>query len=204
MIMHTALRIALVLLCLPLSSSADSKPWVLQRHVNGIQIHQLPTSSGYPITRGTLLMQTAQEKLLNIMRDRSTCTHWVFACRFGTLIKSDTPLARLDYTVIDSPLWFADRDMYLYSTTQINDKTNTVTIRLSSQEHHDSGKAGRVRIKNIYGYWLIQKINTTQLNVTYQIHVNPQLPPSTLLNSYMAESAFHTLNNLRVLAEAAN
>jgi len=189
----------LLLLSLSNLSHATDTPWQLKRDHAGVQIHQLSTASGYPMTRGTLTIEASLDDLLRLMHNHSLCQRWVFACKHAAFIKHNSPTQRLDYIVIDSPLWFADRDMYIASDLQWSG--DTLSIRLSGQDNYDKGQTGKVRVRNIYGRWLFQPITAKQLKVTYQLHANPQLIPSSLLNQYVAESVFHTLINLRAMAQ---
>lgn len=190
----------LIALCISTPTSyANSTPWELQRDKDNLKIYQKPSGSGYAITRGLVTIETNMHKLLSFMRDRSTCSRWVYACKSGALIKLEDPNNRLDYTVIDSPLWFSDRDFYVQSQTSFDQPSNTITIKLSGREHH-ALIPQRVRIKDLYGYWqLKQKENN--VFVYYQIHGNPQLLPSPLLDAYMVESVYQTLKNLQTAAK---
>jgi hypothetical protein len=185
-----------LLFLLPTFCRANTETWELRQEKNGIRIDQQATKSGYAITRGIMEMKTSVEALLMLMRDRSTCRHWVFACKEGRLIEQYNPEQRLDYTVIDSPLWFADRDMYIHTSTQFDSKAKTVVIQLSGRENHDKGKVGRVRLKNLQGLWHLQQTAPDKVKVLYQIYSNPQLMASPLLDAYMVNSVFHTLKNM--------
>lgn len=188
-----------VLLCLLLLSHTVMAEWQLRRDTPDIRIYQKPTKSQYPLTRGETSVNTSLASLLSLMYDPNTCPHWVFACKHSQLVNQYTIRQRLDYTVIDSPLWYADRDMYIHSTASFDPHTRTFIIRLSGKEHHDNGQPGRVRIRNLYGLWHLQQTAPHKTVIRYQLHGNPQLPASSLLNLYMVESVFQTLSNLRAL-----
>ncbi len=180
---------------------ADADQWKLRQEKKGIRIYQQATESGYAITRGMMEMETSLDALMTLMGDRSTCPRWVFACREGRLTKQYSPEQRLDYTVIDSPLWFADRDMYIHSITRFDRESKTIVIQLSGRENYDQGQSGRVRLKNLQGLWRLQQISPNKVTVLYQIVSNPQLMTSSLLDAYMVNSVFHTLHNLSMVAQ---
>lgn len=190
----------LILLLYFTTGLAADQQWTLQREAAGIRIHQKPTATGYALTRGELMIKAPISAVVTVMDDRTTCPRWVYACKQGRLVRQYNKTQRLDYTVIDSPLWFADRDMYLHSTASFNQQTKTLTIRLSGREQHDQGQAGRVRIKAMHGLWQLQEKSPNVTRVMYQIHGNPQLPASTVLDAYMVESVFNTLQNLQKLS----
>lgn len=186
-----------LLLILPVN--ADTRTWKLKRDKTGIKIYQQATNSGYALTRGSIDIEASLDLLLSIMGDTNNCSRWVYACKYSQVVNQYNEQQRLDYKVIDAPLWFADRDMYIYSTASFDYKNKTFFIRLEGREKHDTGKKGRVRIKNLRGNWRLQQLQSSKTAVSYQIHANPQLPPSAILDAYMAESVFQTLNNLREL-----
>lgn len=190
----------LALLTLAPACYAGENQWVLKRDADDVRIYQQPTASGYPLTRGETVITVAPGVLIAAISDRKNCSRWVYACRQGELVKYYSETQRLDYTVIDSPLWYADRDVYIRSDASLNRQAKTVTIRLSGQENYDKEFPGRVRIRDVYGLWHLRRITPDTTGLTYQIHSNPQLPPSALLSAYIAESTFQTLKKLRQIA----
>lgn len=194
------LALFIILFSLSLLTNARTTTWTLYQDSAGIRIYQQATSSGYAITRGTMEMQTSLKTLLAIMKDRSTCQQWLFSCKEGYLVKQYNLQQRLDYTVIDSPLWFADRDMYTFSSSHIDHQNKTVIIKLSGRENHDKGQEKRVRLKNLQGLWNLQQYTPNKVRVLYQIYANPQLMPSPLLDAYVAHSVFQTLKNLETVS----
>ncbi len=182
-------------------TSVTPATWALEREDAGIRVYQHATASGYAMTRGMLTIPTSLDAPLAVLRDRNNCARWVFACKQGHLVTQYSVTERLDYTVIDSPLWFADRDMYIHSTVHYDAPTRTLLIRLSGRDDHDQGQAGRVRIRDFYGQWRLQPNAAGQVAVLYELHGNPQLPPSVFLDAYMVDSVFSTLNRLRAIAQ---
>jgi len=180
---------------------ASNKSWTAKKNQSDILIYQRPTKSGYPETRGTLKIYSSLENLLAVMSDRSNCNQWVFACRFGKIIKKISSEERIDYTVVDSPLWFADRDMYIHAKSEFIPATKMFYIQLSGRANHDKIHAGRVRVTELYGNWTIKEISKQELSVNYTIHTNPQLVPSHLFDLYMVESVYTTLAGLKRLTE---
>lgn len=190
----------LVLLSIVPNCYANENSWSLKRDAAGIRINQQATPSGYPLTRGEVVISVDPTVLIAAMADRKNCSRWVYACKQGWVVSQYNQTQRLDYTFIDSPLWFADRDMYIYSEASLNRPSKTITIRLSGRENHDKVVPGRVRIRNFYGLWHLRQTAENTSSVTYQVHGNPQLPASALLDGYMVESVFQTLDKLRQVA----
>ncbi len=141
-------------------------------------------------------MQTSLGAVLSLMRDSKACSRWLHSCKYNQTIRHDAPSKRLDYTVVDSPLWFADRDMYVYSTSEYDKVTKTLTIRNSGRENFDKGQPNRVRIKSIQVFWQLKQIAPDKISVLYQLSSSPQLANSSFLDAYVVESVFQTLRNL--------
>lgn len=196
--LHVTLILLLTLSPLCLANMDD---WELKRSTESIRVYQKPGPSGYAITRVDADLNSSMDSLLMLMRDRSTCPRWVHACREGQLTTQYSPERRLDYTVIDSPLWFADRDMYIYSTTKFEPKSRMLFIHLTGKENQDNGQVGKVRVRSLEGFWRFQQLERNKVRVTYQISSNPQLPASALLDAYMADSSFRTIENLSTISQ---
>lgn len=180
--------------------TANTGNWVLKREANNIKVYQKPSGSGYAFTRGTMSISSTAEDLITFMKDRTNCQKWVYACLTGNLVTEYDANNRLDYTVIDSPLWFSDRDFYIHSTTHYNPQSKLTTIKLLGKENYKESHKGKVRIRDLYGLWRLQAMDDNTLSVLYQLHGNPQLLPSVLLDAYMVESIHQTLNNLQKAA----
>lgn len=182
---------------------AAPQKWTLQRDLQRVQIYQQPSTSGHAITRGIMEMNSSIGAVLSLMRDSKACHRWLDACLLNQTIQSDSPSERLDYAVIDSPLFFSDRDMYVYSITEYDKATQTLTIKNSGRENYDEGQPNRVRIKSIQAFWQLKKISPTKISVLYQISSNPQIIRSTYLDHYVADSVFRTLINLDKVSKQA-
>lgn len=180
---------------------AGEVTWVLRRDQVGIAIYQQPGASGYAITQGETVIPASLDAVLTLMRAPSHCPLWVYACKESHIAKQYSLEQRLDYTVIDSPLWFADRDMYIHSTASFDQRSKTFTLKLEGRDKHNAGQSGRVRILELWGFWHLQALAADRTQLSYQIHGNPQLPASPLLDAYMVESVFQTLHNLHNLMQ---
>ena len=185
------------------SLHADSTSWTLKRESQGIRIYQQPASPGHAITRGMMEMDSSIDAVLSVMRDNKACPRWLYACRSNKTISSESGSGRLDYTVIDSPLLFADRDMYVYSTSEYDKANQTLTIRNSGRENYDKGQPNRVRIKSIQVFWQLKKISPNKISVLYQVSSNPQLMKSSFLDNHVVASVFQTLHNLEKVSQQA-
>lgn len=182
---------------------AKTHDWQLKKQVNGIKVQQQKTDSGYPITRGSMQIDASLDALITLVRDNSACSRWLFSCKQSRLIKQYNPRTRLDYAVIDSPFVFADRDLYTFTELTFDQATQTALVRISGREAHDKGQPGRVRIKNIQGFWSMKKLSANKTLLIYQIYNNPQLKASSFLNNHLVDSVFYTLRNLAAVSKEA-
>ena len=180
---------------------ANQNPWKLMKQANGIMIFQRPAALGYPITRGSMEIDSSPDALISLMRDNSACQRWLHLCKQSRIIKRYNAESRLDYTVIDSPFLFADRDLYTFTELTFNRASQTALIRISGREGHDKGQAGRVRIKSLQGFWRMKKLSPNRTSMLYQVYSNPQLMPSQFLNKHLVESVFYTLKNLATVSK---
>ena len=192
----------LICICLLIFTSyTQAAEWKSVRNESGVTVQQQPTSSGYAITRSSKEMQTTLPTLANILQTPKISKYLIHMCRDGWMVKQYDKANRLDYVVIDSPLLFEDRDLYVHSHASWHPPTKTVLIKMSGRENHDTGQQGRVRIKDFAGYWKFQQTAPNKVLVTYQVYNNPQIPGGALLDATLADSAFYTLLNLEKLSK---
>lgn len=190
--------VLLNIICSPLL--ADNN-WTLKRKSQGISIYQQPSSPGHDITRGMIEMDTSLDAILSLMRDSKACPLWLHSCKSNRTIRTDSPTERLDYTIIKSPLFFADRDMYVYTSSEFDKSTQTLTIRNVGRENYDKGQANLVRVKSIQAFWQLKQISPEKISVLYQVSSNPQLMKTPFLDSHAADSVFYTLRNLKRVSQ---
>lgn len=182
-----------------MGQAADSR-WQLKKAENGVTVTQQATDSGYPITRGSVDIASSADAIITLMRDHAVCYRWFYACKQSRLIQQYDGRTRLDYAVLKSPYLFADRDMYIYTDLSYDRATQTVLIRVSGRPAYDKGQAGKVRIKDLQGFWRMQKLPNNKTAVLYQIYNNPQITPSGYLNDHLVWSVFQTLKNLAAIS----
>ena len=114
-------------------AQANTTTWQLKKQENGISVSQQMTDSGYPITRGSLEVDSSADAIITVIRDNSICQRWLFSCRQSKLIQQITPTTRLDYAVIDSPFLYADRDLYTFTEFSYDRATQTAVIIMSGR-----------------------------------------------------------------------
>lgn len=184
-------------------AQADTQNWTLKRDLQGVRIFQQPSSPGHDITRGMTEMDTSMDAILSLMRDGKACKRWLNSCKSNRTVKVDSPTQRLDYTVLDAPFLFKDRDMYIYSVSTFDKATKTLTIRNSGREDYDKGQPNRVRVKSLQAFWQFKQIAPGKISALYQVSSNPQLMKSSFLDNHVIDSVFNTLKNLERISKQA-
>lgn len=198
--MKTYLSVAL--LCLANSVYAAEPAWQLKRDAQGMQIYQKPTDSGYAITRGEVEVNSSIDALVAVIDDRTNCSQWLHACIRGHVKQQEThKIERIDYTVIDAPLWLKDRDMYTQSRGRYNPQTQTFTIQFRGLDDYGQQDPERVRIQQLYGSWVFKRLAPQRTHISYEVHGNPQLPWSSLIDLFIVDSIAHSLSHLNRLAQ---
>ncbi len=182
---------------------ADGGNWVVKKDQDGIQVQQQQSGSPHETTKGVVEVEATLDALAALLQDISACPRWVHDCTEGRLVETISPAKRLTYTVIHLPFPLQDRDMYINSVIRYQRKAGTVTITLSGRENQDTGQKGRTRVLGLKGSWVFQQTSPGHVRVNYQIYANPQAPLNGPVNDHMAESVFHTLQNLRDVVKDA-
>ncbi|MGB0845289.1 MAG: hypothetical protein ACPGSM_01145 [Thiolinea sp.] len=200
--MHRPFAHYLISACLlVVTTCSQAAEWKVVMNKSGVNVQQQSTASGYAITRGSIEINTTLPVLATILQSPKISKDLIHMCRDGWMVKKYDKANRLDYLIIDAPLMFEDRDIYVHSHSSWNAATKTVLIRMSGREKHDAGQPGRVRIKDFQGYWRLQQTTPDKVMVTYQVYNDPQIPGGSFLSFAFADSAFQTLLNLEKLSK---
>lgn len=196
-----------VAVCLFLLSTspgyADSGNWVVKKDAAGIQVQQQKSGSPHETTKGEVEVEASLDALVAVLRDVSACPRWVFGCKEERVMASISPAERIAYTVIDSPFPLEDRDMYIDSVIRYQRKAKRVVITLTGKENYAAAQQGRTRVLDLQGSWVFQQTSPGHVRINYQIYANPQAPLDGPVNDHMADSVFHTLENLREVVRDA-
>lgn len=161
---------------------------VAQREVAGSRLKQ---------TRGELVMNTHTSALVAVLKDASACPQWIFDCKFAEEVKTLNARERISYSVVDAPLWFDDRDLYVHSYITMQRDTGVVDVKLSGKPDYAALVDERVRVLDLEASWRFEPLGNEQVRVIYSVFNNPQIKAAKAVNKSMVEAVASTLKGLK-------
>ena len=193
----------IVLLCLFSSAIfADNPDWKLVKNQDGVQVFHMK-KEGFKLKhhKATTTINTNVSSLLAVFRDTQACPSWVYNCISNQLIGKINDSELIFYTIIDSPLFFKNRDMYLRSHFTYHTNNQNIVILLKPHTAGVSPNKENVRITEISMIWTLVPITENETRITYEIYLDPVMPLKKIVNKFILDSVFHTLKNLSLIVK---
>lgn len=193
--------IAAVSLCLSIPAVQAAGGWQEKLNKSGIVLSQRAVpGKAYQQIQGQMVISGRIDPLVGILNNPGLCSQWLNNCLSSKIVEQVNPAERINYTVVDAPLLYEDRDMYIRSKASYDSQAKAATITLQGIENYAAAQGKRVRVKSLNGFWRFQQLNEHQVRVSYQMYSDPQITPASAVDSFSPESLFKTFSNLRRLA----
>lgn len=188
-------------LCFSASVSQAAGEWREMINTSGIVLSQraLPDKA-YQQIQGQMTIEGRIDSLVAILNNPDLCVRWLNACRSSKVVKQVNEAERINYTVIDAPFPFEDRDMYIRSKAGYDSQTKTVTISLQGVHNYAAIQGQRVRVQSLNGFWQFKQLENQRVKVSYQMYSDPKITPPSVVDSFAPNSLLKTFTNLRKLA----
>jgi hypothetical protein len=197
--------ILLLLLFFNASILANNQDWKLAKNKDGIKVYQIQ-KNGFRLKhqKASTIINASIPDLLAVLSDNNSCSMWIYHCISNQMISQPNSHSRIYYTVIDSPLFFKDRDMYLLSQITFNTDNQQALIELKPFENNANEHKDRVRIKEISMFWTLTPINENQTNLVYEVYVEPLIPFKRIVNKFILDSLYYTLKKVTKAVKISN
>ena len=198
------LLLGIMINCLLAGLAHATGSWRPISNERGIQLFQRTVPGKvYQENRVNMVIKGTVAGIAAILNDASLCTKWVSDCRFSKVVQRLNTAERINHTVIDAPLLYEDREMYFHSSARYQSAHKTLVISMMGQDDFGPAHEQRVRVKSIRGTWRLQQVNDLQVRVDYQMYSDPQVMPAIIVDTFISESLFKTMDKLRSLAASA-
>lgn len=197
------LRLAGLLLgvvSLLLTSAAQAGQWRLVKDQAGIQVYlQTIPGSSFQAFRGITRMRVSMPRLLALQDDVSAPCAWMHACGEQKLLKHKGNVSWV-YSRFQAPWSVKARDSIVQVTT-LHAADGRVIRTLHGVADYLPVRPGFVRINRVEGFWQLTP-RDGEIEVIYQVHSEPGgSVPAWLVNGFVVDAPFNTLQALRQLAE---
>ncbi len=182
------------------TAQAEQAEWKLKKKDAGIEVYvrDVPGSKLQEFKGVMVLQNTRLSSFLAVFDDTTTYTSWMYEVIDAKLLKRVNLFERFTYTVTRAPWPVWNRDMVSYSVISQDQKTCTVTIRLTGKADYIPPVPNMIRVPKMNGLWTFQPMDTGDVMVTYQMHseAGGDLPPG-LANMAVVSLPYNTLLKLR-------
>jgi hypothetical protein len=175
--------------------------WKLRKNLNGISVYtRKPANSDFAEFRASTVVDANVEKILKIILNSSMDSQWVDRVKYSKII-SKNKNTHISYEQTELPIGFKNRDIVLQNTL-IRKKNGSVLIKMEAVPDKYPHQDKFVRIRNAYGYWLLQPKDANRTYVTYQFFSDPQAGfPSWIVNLFIVDGPINTLSNLKKIVK---
>ena len=177
--------------------------WQLSRDEDEIQIYTRdnPTSAVKSF-KSSMVIKSRLATLVSVIQDTNAYPRWLHDCKAAKKLKKTGNNNVFNYIVTGMPWPVADRDAIVHSVLSQNDKNKQIEIILGSAPAMIPPKNGMVRIQKLLGKWLLTPLESGQVNVVYEMNVDPGGNiPKWLVNALAVDLPFYTLQKLRQIVK---
>jgi len=189
--------------CLIITSFSFAPGWELKKDENGIQVFTR-VKEGSPLKeyKATVTVNATMEEVLTVIKDVPNYVNWQYATTQSEIVQRISDDEFISYTLNDAPWPISDREVLIKAKFNYhNDETISLTMHAITDNDLKQPTKDVVRITQMIAKWLLTP-TANGIEVMTQVHADPAGSiPKWLANSYVVDSPFKTLTNLKVLME---
>ena len=177
--------------------------WQLSKDEDGIQVHiRHNPASAIKTFKGSMTLNSRLSALVAVIEDTQAYPRWLHNCKSAYTVKKVGNNQVYNYVITGMPWPVADRDSIVHSVLTQNKNNKQILIKLATAPKMVPLKQGMVRIQTLTGRWLITPLKNGQVNVVYEMSVDPGGNiPKWLVNAMSVDLPFYTLQKLRKLVK---
>lgn len=196
-------RLTALFILLTASIGVSAAEWSTRLDEDGVLIESRKKGdSKYEEFRAQTLLEVNVASALALLQDTDACTKWVFRCKESTTLEQPSATERSFHQVTSLPFPAKSRDVIFHA--EISYKPDG-TVKVEMTARPDALPEGRhVRIREAYGYYLLEPMPDERTKITWQQYVDPGgALPSWLVNSMLTDLPFRSLSAFRELVTSA-
>ncbi len=182
-------------------SYADAvENWKLVKNADGIQIYTMPLEgSDVDAFRGVVVVDASLTSVLAVINDVPSQPRWMASCAEARVLRRINGNRAIVYRVTKAPWPVSDRDMVIISTVTVAPGGRTAVVTFAITEDHKVPlRPGTVRMKEMEGKWILERLADDKTRVILQVRSNPGGSiPSSVANMASRSIPFKTLQGLR-------
>lgn len=194
-------KTALLLLISPLLITAQ-KEWKLKKDSDSVKVYTKDSESGFKSFRGVTLIDAPISNIVNLIWDVNSVKTYTESAKEVFLIDSTGSNKKVQYTETKLPFPFDNRDIVMDIEFMKDTITSGYLLSMNSNPKAYPDQDGIIRIQNIQGYYRFEIMANSQIQLTYEMNVDPAGSlPAWLVNMKVIDEPFKTLLALRNLCK---
>jgi hypothetical protein len=176
--------------------------WKEKKNKDGIKIYTSNIkNSKYDAVYGTMIVNSAVNSLVALVRDTEACQQWADLCKESRVEKKISEVEYYVYTYNDIPFPVTDRDVV--AKVKWSQDPNILNVIMTTEAVAgivENTNAVRIEEADSRWYFLPQEDGTTKVETF--AHINPNGPtPAWLTNMLLVGSPFKTMRDMRNIVE---
>lgn len=194
----------LVLLASLLSAtSIHAKEWQLEKidEERNIQIFTRAgtgENSALKEFKGVTQIESKLSAFIALLNNEQSACEWMHSCLEFNFISRPSERESYSYVINDAPWPVASRDMVIHSQTVQDQDSLTVKVKLTAVSDKKARDEDYVRINLLRGEWQFKPLLNNQVEVTYQVLLDPAGSiPKMLSNAMIVDTPYNTLSALQ-------
>jgi len=186
-----------------ISGIAQETEWKLEKEKDGITVYTREVG-GKKIKefKAETIMNTQVPELVAMVVDASTYVDWIDKIENAKIVEVISKDEFYVYTEADVPWPFDNRDIVTLNKVVKDEKTGAVTIEIAAVAGKVPEKEGVVRMPESGGFWKFTPNKEGKIAVVYQYLADPGGGiPEWLVNAFLVDGPYKTLENMKRIAE---
>lgn len=179
-------------------STMAQTDWKLKKSEAGIDIYTR-TSPGTDLLefKGVTILDCDTETVFNVFRDFDSWTDWSYKLATVDVLKKESPVEFFVYYEVEMPWPMENRDMINHLRMTKNKLTGEGRIIMESIADYIPEKEEIVRLKDGQGFYQLNPTEDGRTEIIYQYFTNPEGVPSWVVNLFITDSPFKTLQGMQ-------
>jgi hypothetical protein len=193
------LRFFLILLfCILLNPCPAQYNWKLEKEKNGINVYlsDVPWSD-YKVVKVECTLTGTYTKLVALLTNVSQFNKWIYNTRDSWILKQNTPLDFIYYSVTHMPWPLSDRDAIIHMQIKTDSLPRLLIISGTGEPDLLPRFISRVRVTNYKASWRVTMPTSQTIKISYILELDPGGSiPASIANSFADKGPFGTFSNL--------
>ena len=172
--------------------------WKKDKVGDGIEIYtRAVPDTDFLEFKGVTVMDCNPETIFNLVRDFPHIKNWGYKIARAEVLEKVSAHEYFVYHEIDMPWPLDNRDMITHFRFTQNKRTGEARIIMQSIGDYIPLKDGIVRVTEAQGSYKLNPTKNAETEVIYQYYAEPEGLPAWIVNLFITDSPFVTLQNMR-------